>query len=97
MRYIDADLIKYVPLKIRVDSRCIESSDFLTTKKDIDAIPTADVEEVRHGEWKDGCCTNCGTPKFAITVIRGFDEVLYEYEGEANYCPNCGAKMNGGR
>ena len=29
-----------------------------------------------------------------MKVVRGFDEVIYEYEGEANYCPNCGAKMD---
>lgn len=59
--------------------------------KDVDDIPAADVAPVRHGLWvKRGCkwqCTNCkvlmsidGTPK----------------ENLLNYCPNCGAKMDGG-
>lgn len=52
------------------------------------------VQEVKHARWKDGYCTNCGTSKFVMSVTRGFDEVLYEYEGKANYCPNCGAKMD---
>lgn len=64
---------------------------------DIARFPKADVEEVKHGKWKDGHCTNCGTSKFVVKIVRGFDEVLYEYEGEANYCPNCGAKMDKGQ
>ena len=48
-------------------------------------IPPADVAPVRHGRWKRygrnlGECSNCGE----IVNIR------------YNYCPNCGAKMDGG-
>lgn len=47
--------------------------------------PAADVAPVRHGRWKRygrnlGECSNCGE----IVNIR------------YNYCPNCGAKMDGG-
>ena len=57
------------------------------------SIPTADVAPVRHGEWASDetavTCTACGRSydiDFEIkqTVIRDFD-----------YCPNCGAKMDG--
>ena len=49
-------------------------------------IPTADVEEVKHGEWIEEehgmfySCSNCG--------------YLIEYQF-TNYCPNCGAKKDG--
>ena len=57
----------------------------------IEIIPAADVSQVRHGRWvkrgRKWQCTNCkvlmsidGTPK----------------ENLLNYCPNCGAKMDGG-
>ncbi len=47
----------------------------------IDNIPTADVVEVKHGKW-EGCeCSLCG--HFAT------------YANDYNYCPNCGAKMDG--
>ena len=62
-------------------------------KRDIESIPAADVEEVRHGRWKGSdfiagllSCDKCGAqrnPNFKI----GF--------GAWNYCPNCGAKMDG--
>lgn len=51
-------------------------------------LPTADVAEVVHGEWVDNGirdsmlskCSVCGFPCGAYTF---------------NYCPNCGAKMDG--
>lgn len=47
-------------------------------------VPTADVAEVRHGKWLDGkknyICSNC---KSETGVVK------------FNYCPNCGAKMDG--
>lgn len=47
---------------------------------------TADVVEVRHGHWeklKDGYwCSNC-------CILE--KDLKQEY----NYCPNCGAKMDG--
>lgn len=60
--------------------------------------PTADVVEVRHGKWekqqfigrsgffsvKDFTCSNC-FENFAVEQGKGL----------MNYCPNCGAKMDG--
>lgn len=63
---------------------------------DIKAIPTADVAPVVHGcfepcfdengNWRQGFakCSNCGKEYYA-QVINHF-----------GYCPNCGAKMDGG-
>lgn len=60
----------------------------------LDEMPAADVAPVRHGEWANEetavTCTACGRSydtDFEIkrNVILNFD-----------YCPNCGAKMDGG-
>lgn len=60
--------------------------------KRIDEAPTLDYAPVRHGEWvtkPDGfipaeiCCSECGK--------------RYNFFYKPNYCPNCGAKMDGGK
>lgn len=57
-------------------------------------IPAADVQPVRHGQWFEcytdsyhysGICSVCGQAS-----IKNLSESLYEY------CPRCGARMNGG-
>jgi hypothetical protein len=66
---------------------------------ELDYVPTADVAEVKHGEWKpivtqdsyleppycDTC--KCSVCEYEIDV----SETVYKY------CPNCGAKMDGGK
>lgn len=64
---------------------------------DIAAIPAADVMQVRHGRWDDvGDFEQC-------SVCHGTHlKEVQTYYGKAiwlkmAYCPNCGAKMDGGR
>lgn len=56
-----------------------------TAAKVLDTVPTADVQEVRHGKWikskNERKCSLCGY--FYFTNTKSF-----------NYCPNCGAKMD---
>lgn len=55
----------------------------------VKAIPTADVVEVRHGEWRE---VNNRYPRYVCTICNHlFNNKNY------NYCPNCGAKMDGER
>lgn len=59
-------------------------------------IPSADVVEVRHGEWVRNVlfngthtCSVCGNDPIHYDGSTGYVEVL------SDYCPNCGAKMDG--
>ena len=66
----------------------------------IDSVPAADVAPVRHGRWmpEDECkvafhskCSECGC------FVSNFPEDAFLDCSQAwNYCPNCGAKMDGG-
>ena len=73
----------------------------------IDDLPAADVAPVRHGRWLDGHCSECGAEATFTTwtepvydydweenLYYSHDEIHNEYN-ETNYCPNCGAKMDG--
>lgn len=64
----------------------------------IEWFPAADVVEVVHGEWlhrvnqmndDDWACSNCGM-YFCFEVGNPIANGTY-------YCPNCGAKMDGGK
>lgn len=57
----------------------------------IGRLPAADVAEVVHGHWE----TNSDRPDSLICSVCkcGFD--MWKHDPH-NYCPNCGAKMDGG-
>lgn len=61
-------------------------------RQNIMDIPAADVAPVRHGRWIDGdpYCPICRKDKF-----RGLDADVWS-DWKPDYCPNCGAKMDGG-
>lgn len=61
----------------------------------IEKQPTADVAEVKHGEWievDDGI--DIGSGKHLECSIC---EKWKKDRIKSNYCPNCGAKMDGGK
>ena len=57
------------------------------------AMPTADVEVVKHGRWEDGKCTVCD---FDIRGLTDGESDLEQWVwGEGlPHCPNCGCKMD---
>ena len=56
-------------------------------------VESADVALVRHGRWLDGKCTVCGWEEPDVCTWIGYDSEAWI---ETPYCPNCGAKMDGG-
>ena len=65
-------------------------------KKLIANAPTADVEPVRHGEW----IPNWGGPFILgnyCSLCNHYEDITIKHSEGSNYCPNCGAKMDGGK
>jgi predicted RNA-binding Zn-ribbon protein involved in translation (DUF1610 family) len=64
----------------------------------IDNAPTVDAVEVKHGRWTIN--TDDFTPAYRCSVC-GYNKPMIAGErvsqGAMNYCPNCGAKMDGER
>lgn len=59
--------------------------------KILNQFPSSDVALVRHGRWKcNKPCPVCGEDRF-----KGLDADIWA-DWEPPYCPNCGAKMDGG-
>lgn len=63
-------------------------------RRAIERIQAADVAPVRHGRWIDAYPDIEPNPMFMYGICSecGFEQGLSKY---LNYCPNCGAKMDG--
>ena len=76
----------------------LQDSDlFNTTERQLRAIrelPAADVAPVVHGQWIDAYPDIEPNPMFMYGICSecGFEQGISKY---LNYCPNCGAKMDG--
>lgn len=59
----------------------------------INEKPIADVQEVKHGKWREGRFGNGITVPFSKYYICG--QCNHTTQKKSRYCPNCGAKMGG--
>ena len=78
---------------------CLRKSDFCGNTvawnicADIKVIPAADVAPVVHGRWiHDGCRIEGGIDWCHCSECGKSDNFC----ARTNYCPHCGAKMDGG-
>ena len=71
------------------------SAGITASANEISRMPDADVVEVRHGYWirdahrEEAYCSLCN----GITPVDCEKELFYE----SDFCPSCGAKMDGER
>lgn len=93
-KYISAETAKKALAESNLIPRYTESCKPITDRI-IDSLPAADVEPVRHGRWlkcfedwrqqiEGSKCSACGFEYYGTGISR------------FRYCPNCGAKMDGG-
>ena len=64
----------------------------------IEALPAADVAPVVHGRWMHSGYEDC-SEQFKRVKCSQCDQEAYAmafYVVDGHYCPNCGAKMDGG-
>lgn len=64
---------------------------------ELEDFPTADVAPVRHGKWVHSRYENC-SEQFEMVKCSCCGREAYAmafYVRDGNYCPNCGAKMDG--
>lgn len=73
---------------------------YFNVKFDIESFPNADVAPVVHGRWELEYGTygkmRCSVCKKEALIEKTIGDVgaITNYV-DSNYCPNCGAKMNG--
>ena len=93
MRLIDKDeLYEFLREKTEYESAAEQMIADLKnehTRIMLDRFATVDAEPVRHGRWEE-----CG--QYDVFDYYQCSECGYfSFDGETNYCPNCGAKMDG--
>lgn len=88
--YIERAAIKYEMWAV---SPVNKSPLMVVRKCNVDKIPAAEVELVRHGQWQRLCPDRgpfCRKYRYQCCICRGVTDAV------SHYCPNCGAKMDGG-
>ena len=92
-------MAEYIERKRAIVDACnsleLYPSEYATLEDALNKIPAADVAPVRHGRWEY-------TPETinVLSQIRcsgcGWWTLDPSVDGVYHYCPNCGAKMDGG-
>ena len=89
-------MTEYIERKRAIVDACnsleLYSFEYAKLEDALNKIPAADVAHVRHGRWEWDTediyrCSNCAE-KSHVKEVMGHPEW--------DYCPNCGAKMDGG-
>ena len=94
-RYIDYDemLKKWHELGLDEISRIHKVNSF---NHFIKSLPTADVIEVKHGEWIHTDMAYSWNGNDECNLCGFHHKERYDLSS-FNYCPHCGAKMDGGK
>lgn len=91
MRMVDADALKESLKNLKAEANNKKYEQGLQDAIDgyfpqiIDDAPTADVQLVKHGRWIP----------HKITASSKCSECNKVFSNETNYCPYCGARMDG--
>ena len=78
--------------KAKIREKFKKLADRIEVNEVLNSIPAADVQPVRHGRWIKTIGEN-GVTSACRCNLCGFEDNRYSL---FNYCPNCGAKMDGG-
>lgn len=101
-RYIEAErLTEYITAEGILNGAYSEEEIIANLSCMIDEIPTADVQEVVHGEWKEVYDINSQDYNsdnnwwVRCSCCQNHTKISFRKQ-RFGYCPNCGTKMDGG-
>lgn len=83
----------YIKREDAYSACCYETPECYMARKEIKALPSADVAPVRHGRWIEHYKSDA-PPTLKERWVCSWCGNVQTY-GATGYCPNCGAKMDG--
>ena len=89
-------MTEYIERKALRDTLYDADAITMSGVKILNQFPGADVAPVRHGRWVDNHCTACGMMPMGDEMWKLCDFEPPRFEKFMDYCPTCGAKMDGG-
>ena len=93
-RLIEANaLIKKAEMRGHCIRPLVTAFHMCVSVHDIDEAPTVDAVEVVHGRWEK---VSEKMPIYRCSICKERNLFKNGYNVFSNYCPNCGAKMDGG-
>ena len=99
MRLIDADKLQQFPIRANRCDKEHANKHFINGIESVleyaENLPAADVAPVVHGRW-EYIQQTLNTLSQLRCSFCGWWSLDPSIDGAYNYCPNCGAKMNGG-
>lgn len=92
--YINREAALEFEMEIEADPDDIQaiSTGMSMYAEHIKSIPSADVVEQKHGKWLDATTLDNEFICWVCSECRHGADFVYE---PYNYCPNCGARMDG--
>ena len=95
MRLIDADALMELYADEEGINFAVYNVPVPVVRQNILDMPTIEAEPVRHGRWIDAYCGKYANAKYICSCCgkRAYsDDWKWEL---SDFCPNCGAKMDG--
>ena len=89
-------MTEYIERKALRDTLYDADAITMSGVKILNQFPVADVAPVRHGRWVDNHCTACGMMPMGDEMWKKYDCDPPLFDRFMDYCPSCGAKMDGG-
>lgn len=87
--YIEREAV--IELARRNKAVCSCDADIVDVIEIVNDVPTADVKPVKHGKWKH-FGSGLNMPLYCSRCEKTFPEYFKKFD----FCPNCGARMDGG-
>ena len=89
--YIRRDIVLKIINTVNDTGGFTGYADYCVLFDEIDTMPAADVQPIKHGRWIGEEVIQCSNCNFTLNGTS-YGRIVHKY---FSYCPKCGARMDG--